>query len=369
VPSKQPDKPVSPGVLKKKFFNAARSGDVKALRDALDAGIDVHALDANKWTALHEACRYGHVEAVSVLISAGADANLLHSGTGFTPMVVATFEPGHADVVRALLQGGAAPSFVGKYGLTSLHWVARSGDLEAFEALLQAGGDPAARGGDDHKTVLDFVGDPALKTRIEELIARYASTPKQSAEEAAKAALRTRKPAAAEPYVEPMPLQLDQLRVKGKPQPVSDADLQRLKTELAAKLPAGYEEVVGTLGPGTLRVTVRVQGPATILRDTKAWRERITQYWFWGNGPLLSKQAAQRAVRIADTIGGDELVFLPTEPDTLLLLPHEDEEVQLVSKTGLLSALTRLVTSESGKVPAKLTYEPTSDKEGSKTSL
>jgi hypothetical protein len=102
---------------------------------------------------------------------------------------------------------------------------------------------------------------------------------------------------------------------------------------------------------------------ATILRDTKAWRDRITQYWFWGNGSLLSKEAAQRAVRIADTIGGDELVFLPTEPDTLLLLPHEDEEVQLVSTTGLLAALTRLVTSESGRVPARLTYEPTSDGE------
>jgi hypothetical protein len=37
---------------------------------------------------------------------------------------------------------------------------------------------------------------------------------------------------------------------------------------------------------------------------------------------------------------------------------------QLVSNTGLLSALVRLVTSESGKVPAKQTYEPTSDRDG-----
>jgi hypothetical protein len=212
--------------------------------------------------------------------------------------------------------------------------------------------------------VLAFVGDAELKTRIAALIVRYESTPKQSSEEAAKAALRTRKPAAVEPYAEPAPLQLDQLRVKGKPQPVSEADLQRLKTELATKLPDGYEEMMRTPGPGTLRVTVRVQGPATILRGTKAWRERIAQYWFWGNGPLLTKAAAQGAVRIADTIGGDELVFLPTEPDTLLLLPHEDEDVQLVSKTGLLAALTRLVTSESGKVPGTLTYQPTSDTDG-----
>jgi hypothetical protein len=364
VASKQPDKPVSPGVLKKKLFNAAKSGDVKALRDALDAGIDVHSLSANKWTALHEACRYGQLEAVKVLLEAGADPNLPHPQNGFTPMVVATFDKGHTEIVRALLRGGAAPSLQDQYGWTPLHKVAGLGDLDALEALLQAGGDANVRGGPQHQTLLDRVQDPDQKTRIEALIARFEATTKQSVEEAAKAALRTRKPAAAEPYVEPSPLQLDQLRVTGRPQPAADADLQRLKTELAAQLPAGYEEVIRTLGPGTLRVTVRVQGPATILRSTKAWRERIAQYWFWGNGPLLSKEAAQSAVLIADTIGGDELVFLPTEPDTLLLLPHEDEEVQLVSRTGLLSALTRLVTSESGRVPARLTYEPTSDAEG-----
>jgi hypothetical protein len=365
VASKQPAKPVSPGVHKKKFFNAAKSGDVAALRAALDAGMDVHALDGNKWTALHEACRYGQLEAVKVLLAAGADPNLPHPQNGFTPMVVATFEKGHTEIVRALLQGGAAPSLQDQYGWTPLHKVAGLGDLDALEALLQAGGDPGLQGGAGHQTVLDCVQDPEQKKRVEALIARYEATPKQTVEEALKAALHTRKPAAAEPYVEPAPLELDQLRVKGKPQPVSDADLQRLKTELAAKLPAGYEEMVRTLGPGTLRVTVRIQGPATILRTVKAWRERIAQYWFWGNGPLPSKEAAQSAVLIADTIGGDELVFLPTEPDTLLLLPHEDEEVQLVSKTGLLSALTRLVTSESGRVPAKLTYEPTGDAEKS----
>ncbi len=56
-------------------------------------------------------------------------------------------------------------------------------------------------------------------------------------------------------------------------------------------------------------------------------------------------------------------MFLPSDPNTLLLLPREDEEVRLISKTGLLSALTRLVTSESGRVPAKRMYEPTPDGE------
>lgn len=108
--SGQPEKPVSPGVLKKRFFHAAKSGDVKALGDVLDAGLDVHCLSANKWTALHEACRYGQLEAVSVLLAAGADPNVPHPQLGYTPMFVATFDQGHTEIVRALLRGEAAPS-------------------------------------------------------------------------------------------------------------------------------------------------------------------------------------------------------------------------------------------------------------------
>jgi hypothetical protein len=364
VATKQPEKAISPGVLKKKFFSAAKSGDVKALRAALDAGMDVHALDGNKWTGLHEASRYGQLEAVKALLAAGADPNVPHSQNGFTPMVVATFEKGHTEIVRALLQGGAAPSLQDKYGWTVLHKVAGTGDVDAVEALLQAGGDPEVRGGPQSLRAIDCVQDPEQKKVVETLIARYASTPKQTTEEAAKAALTTRKPAAAAPYVEPAPLRLDQLHAKGKPQPVRDTDLDRLKRELAPMLPAGYEELLRTFGPGTLRVTVRVHGPATVLRDTKTWHERIAQYWFWGNGPLLTKDAAQGAVRIGDTLDGDEIAFLPSEPHTLLLLPRLDEELKVLSKTGLLSALTRLMMSESGKMPANLVYEPTSDDQG-----
>ncbi len=359
--AKQGSGSASPGVLKTKLFKAAKSGDVKLLREVLDAGVDVGALDSNKWTALHEACRYGQLEVVKALLAAGADPNLPHSQNGFTPMVVAAFEVGHADIIRALVKGGAAPSLASAHGRTVLHQVAESGDVDALEALLQAGGDPHVQVGTPPQTLADRAQDPEKRKRIEELVAKYSGVPKQSTEEASQAALRTRRPVVAAPHVESAPLDLAKLRVKGERQPVAEAALDRLKVEAATRLPAGYEDMMRTLGPGTLGTKVRVQGPATILRNANAWRERVAQYWFWGSGPLLSKVAAQGAFVIADTLDGDDLVFLPADPSTLLLLPREDEEVRLISKTGLFPALTRLMTSESGRVPSRLTYEPMPD--------
>jgi hypothetical protein len=143
------------------------------------------------------------------------------------------------------------------------------------------------------------VGGEDRKRRVEALVATFETTPKQTKEEASKAVLLAGRAAPAEPYLEPQPLGLDQLRVKGKPRPVDQVSLDKLKAELATDLPTGYEEMMRTVGPGLLRNTVRVYGPLSILRDTKSWRERIAQYWFWGDGPLLSKQASQSSVRIA----------------------------------------------------------------------
>ena len=109
----------SPGVLKTRLFKAAKSGDVRVLRDVLDAGVDVDGLDGNKWTALHEACRWGQLEAVEVLLAAGADPNMPHPQLGYSPMFVATFEKGHTEIVRALLRGGAAPSLASPHGWCS----------------------------------------------------------------------------------------------------------------------------------------------------------------------------------------------------------------------------------------------------------
>ena len=83
--------------------------------------------------------------------------------------------------------------------------------------------------------------------------------------------------------------------MKGERQPVPEAALARLKVGAATSLPGGYNEMMQTLGSGTLGTKVRIQGPEAILRNAKAWRERIAQYWFWDSGPLLSAPAMKPA--------------------------------------------------------------------------
>jgi hypothetical protein len=346
---------------KRRFFKAAKTGDTKILAAALAEGIDVQCVDANKWTALHEACRWGQLEAVGVLLAAGADPNAMHPENGFTPLVVACFIPGHGAIARLLLQGGAAPSLASPQGMTPLVAAAGAADLDALEILLEAGADPRPVSDPNAEKLLACVQELAARERLRALVDQFAAKPRQTLDEARRAAAATRRPAAPEPYVEPTPLSLDQLQVKGAARPVPQASLEKLKQHLATALPAGYEELMRTVGPGTLRGAVRVYGPQTLMRETQLWRERIARYWFWGDGPLLAKKAAQGATRIADTLDGDELVFLPTQPDTLFLLPREEQVVRLASKTGLLAALARLVAGDSGRVPRKLPYEPTDE--------
>ena len=134
----------------------------------------------------------------------------------------------------------------------------------------------------------------------------------------------------------------------GTPRPISC---------VPGNFPAGYHDFMTMVGPGILGGMVRLYPPSRIDAEQSEWRQRIDEFWFWGDGPLLSAVDAQQAVRIADTLGGDELVFHPRKPNRLMLLPHEDEEVILISESGFLPALTRLL-ERAGIGRRSPTFEP-----------
>lgn len=127
-------------------------------------------------------------------------------------------------------------------------------------------------------------------------------------------------------------MKLEEVRIKGKT--LHTATLEEVaeaERVLKTTLPAGYAEYVTHLGEGTLSNWVRVYPPWRVVGELKSWRERIKSHWFWEAGERkLSFARAQKCIIIADTIGGDELIFYPAKPDRLFVLPREDEDIHVL---------------------------------------
>lgn len=117
-----------------------RTGELDRLRDALDAGADPNARDRWGMTPLLVAVQHGRTEAVPVLGKAGADPDLSRIRMGnFTPLHEAAHRDS-LDAVQALLEIGADPAR--RTWLTPVDWAQTP---PVINALVAAGADPDAR--------------------------------------------------------------------------------------------------------------------------------------------------------------------------------------------------------------------------------
>ena len=67
------------------IWEAARTGNIEAVKQHLAAGTDVNAKTGSGWTPLHYAAREGHKEITDLLLTNGADVNA-KNGSGRTPL-------------------------------------------------------------------------------------------------------------------------------------------------------------------------------------------------------------------------------------------------------------------------------------------
>jgi len=163
------------------YFAAIQAGDVKRLRElyytgkadlnkrdgrnltglmiAADAGnaevveallaLGAHHFEADPMTALHWACRKGHVKAADVLLRRGASPNVGNEWGG--PLQTAA-EQGYTELVRKLLAFGANPNIRNKNGITPLMDATVSAVPEIASLLVCYGADVnAAEYGKYHK--------------------------------------------------------------------------------------------------------------------------------------------------------------------------------------------------------------------------
>ena len=103
--------------------------------------------------SIREAAKAGNIEAVKQHLAAGTDVNVKND-FGFTPLLKAA-QFGRREVAELLIAKGADVSVKDKFGRTPLHCAADEGQTEVAELLIAAGADVNGRDNGD-RTPLDF---------------------------------------------------------------------------------------------------------------------------------------------------------------------------------------------------------------------
>jgi ankyrin repeat protein len=95
------------------------------------------------WLPLHLAAYFGHVEALSVLLDAGADTEAVSNNALQVVPLQSALSANRTEAALLLLARGANPDAVGHgaSGLTPLHYAARTGNTEVARRLLECGAD------------------------------------------------------------------------------------------------------------------------------------------------------------------------------------------------------------------------------------
>lgn len=125
------------------------------------------AIDAQRWTPLHEAAKQGDLFAVRRLLTAGADPNARESGDNTSPLHWAAAHR-HLEVVRVLLDAGGDPHGLGDvHELDAIGWATffhpdagKPGDQPEVAALL------IERGAKHHIFSALSLGDAELVKRV-----------------------------------------------------------------------------------------------------------------------------------------------------------------------------------------------------------
>jgi len=140
--------------LRRRMFEAAKSGDMAKMEQFFSSGAGVNSRDQNNDTPLIVSARHGRPAIVKLLLSKkGVDPEPTNHSR-CTPLVAAC-ERGHTEVVKLLLEAGANVNFKSADGFTPLAIAGREGHAETAKLLLDKGADIKART-DNGKTALNL---------------------------------------------------------------------------------------------------------------------------------------------------------------------------------------------------------------------
>jgi len=135
------------------LFKAAKDGDIKTVREALDHGASVNdAGESQLEEALRCAVWRGHLDIVSFLLEKGAQVNKKQE-RGETAIFVSC-DTGNLELTQLLLNAGAEVNIANRSGITPLMNAAGpGGNLKLVQLLLAHGADIHAKGEWDEDAV------------------------------------------------------------------------------------------------------------------------------------------------------------------------------------------------------------------------
>jgi len=161
-----------PGVL----ILPAKRGDLKTLAMLLDVGAAIDSTDAASGTALLGAIENNRVEAVRLLLDAGADPNgntMVIIRRHDTPLIEA-IKNNRPGIFELLIDAGAGPDAIGGMPhVTPLIAAARRNQTQMVDRLIAAGADPKGKAaGIDAVQAAERAGHQDLAQRLREASAR-----------------------------------------------------------------------------------------------------------------------------------------------------------------------------------------------------
>ena len=138
------------------IWEAAKEGNIEAVKQQLAAGTDVDAKD-DKFglTLLHMAAANNQNEIAKLLIKEGANVNIKDEDAQ-TPIHYASVN-GHVDIVELLLVNNANVNIHPVNVYTSLHGAASGGHIDVVKVLINKG---------SHLNSRDHTGDTPLDLAI-----------------------------------------------------------------------------------------------------------------------------------------------------------------------------------------------------------